>query len=73
MTPHSHCLSLMMSDTNDKSFRSLVPLDSRRVRFPVNSMGLAEPSAGGGASPRPSGHAFSEYFDLRPSFRQSWH
>ena len=40
-TPHSNSFSLMMSEKNEKSFMSPGALDSRRVKFRVNSMSLA--------------------------------
>ena len=38
---HSRSFSLMMSEMNEKSFKSPGALDSRRVEFPANSMSLA--------------------------------
>ena len=51
-TPHSHSFSLMMSEMSEKSFKSPGALDSRRVKFPANSMSLALTISRCGASTR---------------------
>ena len=40
-TPHSRNFSLMMSEKNEKSFKTSDALDSRMVEFPTISMSFA--------------------------------